>query len=302
MYRKQLRRRRAALALLVAASLALLTAYFGEGANGGLHSAQRGVVAVLAPIEEGAHRALKPARDFFGWIDDTLGAKGENERLQSELNELRTRLAAAERATSENRDLKRLVGLRRREGFPDGYGNVTARVITRSPTVWYSTITVDKGRSSGIRPDQAVVTGEGLIGRISTVTAGTAQVTLITDHTSAVSAEVVPSGAAGVIKPQVGNPEDLLLDFIEKGRRVRKGQTIITAGWRSGDLESLFPRGIPVGRVTDASVEERETYQRVHIEPFADLRRVRFVQVLVPASRKSGAAGARAATGAGGGQ
>jgi cell shape-determining protein MreC len=58
----------------------------------------------------------------------------------------------------------------------------------------------------------------------------------------------------------------------------------VTAGWRSSKLESLFPRGIPIGRVTRVDTRERELYQRVHLRPFADLRRLNLVEVLVPAS------------------
>ena len=83
MYDKTVRRRRAVLGLLVASSLILLTAYFGESAGGGLHSVQRGVLEVVSPIQEGASRALKPVRDLFGWVGDTLDAKGELKDLRS---------------------------------------------------------------------------------------------------------------------------------------------------------------------------------------------------------------------------
>jgi rod shape-determining protein MreC len=132
--------------------------------------------------------------------------------------------------------------------------------------------------------NQPVITGDGLVGKISAVAADAAQVTLITDHTSAVSAQVVPDGASGLVKARVGDPSDLLLDFVEKGRPVLKGATVVTAGWRSSKLESLFPRGVPIGRVTRVDVRERELYQRVHVRPFADLRRLDVVGILIPAS------------------
>jgi rod shape-determining protein MreC len=282
-YRKQVRRRRAVLGLLVAASLALLTAYFGEGSGGALHGFQRGVAAVLAPIQEGADRALKPARDLVNWFDQTFQARGDNKHLRNELADLRSKVAAGETATAENEQLRKLVGFDRKVGLPGG--RVTARVIARSPTVWYSTVTVDHGSSSQIRVDDPVVTGDGLVGRVTQVTAGTAEVTLITDHTSAVSALVVPRGTAGVIKPEVGNPEDLVLDFIDKSHKISKGQRVVTAGWRAGSLASLFPYGIPIGEVSEASIAEQETYQRVHVKPYADIRGIQFVQVLTRTGR-----------------
>jgi rod shape-determining protein MreC len=284
MYKKSVRRRRAVLATLVGLSIALLTAYFGESASGGLHAIQRGFMEAMAPLQEGASRALKPARDFGGWFGDVFDAKSENEKLRRDVERLRAELAASQTAQRDASELKALVNFNRSESFPDGYRSVPARVIARSPTVWYATITIDRGSDADIRVDQPVVTGDGLVGRVSTVSSDAAQVTLITDHTSGVSAQVVPDGASGLVKPRVGDPTDLLLDFVQKGRAVRKGSTVVTAGWRSSRLESLFPRGIPIGEVTRVDVTERELYQRVHLKPFADLRRIDVVEVLVRGS------------------
>jgi rod shape-determining protein MreC len=157
---------------------------------------------------------------------------------------------------------------------------VTAGVIARSPTDWYSSVKIDKGSSDGIRQDQPVIASDGLAGKVTAVTSGTAEVTLVTDSSSAVSAQVMPAGATGIVRPEVGNPNDLLLDFVQKGKKVTKGATVVTSGFTSSRLESLFPRGIPIGRVTKVDVEEIELYQRVHVRPFADLRGLDFVQVL----------------------
>ena len=276
MYRKQVRRRRAVLALLVLSSFALLTATYGQQ-SGGL---QRGVSAVFGPLQEGADRALKPARDLVNWFDETFDARGELDSKQSELEQLRTRVAAGETALSENSQLRRLLGLRAAGQLPLGFEPVTGRVIARSPTVWYSTVTIDHGTSAGIAVDDPVVSGEGLVGRITSTTRGTAQVTLITDHTSAVSAKVVPAGIQGVISPEVGNPSDLILDFIDSSKEVLEGQTVVTAGWKARGLSSLYPYGIPLGRVTRATIAEQEASQSVQVRPFADLRGLEFVQVL----------------------
>jgi rod shape-determining protein MreC len=275
-YRKQVRRRRAVLALLVLSSFALLTATYGQQ-SGGL---QRGVSAVFGPLQEGAERALKPARDLVNWFDETFEARGDNDRLQQEVEQLRTQVAAGETALSENDQLRKLLGLRESGEIPLGFEPVTGRVIARSPTIWYSTVTIDHGTSAGVEVDDPVVSGDGLVGRITSATRGTAQVTLITDHTSAVSAKVVPAGIQGVIKPEVGNPADLVLDFIDSSKHVREGQTVVTSGWEARGLSSLYPYGIPLGRVTHATVAEQEASQQVHVRPFADLRGLEFVQVL----------------------
>jgi rod shape-determining protein MreC len=281
-YKKSVRRRRAVLAVLVGLSIALLTAYFGESASGGLHAIQRGFLEVMAPLQEGASRALKPARDLTNWVGDVVDAKSENDDLHSEVRRLRAELAAAQTAQRDAGQLRSLVGFNRSQRYPDGYESVAARVIGRSPTVWYSTITIDKGSDQGVHANQPVVNGDGLVGKVSDVSGDAARVTLITDHTSGVSAQLVPAGANGLVKATVGNPSDLILDFVQKGRPVRKGATVVTSGWRSSRLESLFPRGIPIGSVTRVDVEERELYQRVHLRPFADLRQLDLVEVLVP--------------------
>jgi rod shape-determining protein MreC len=287
---KTVRRRRAALGVFVALSVALLTVYFGESGGGVLHAFQRGAQTALSPLETGASRALKPFQDFAGWIGDTFDAKGENKRLRSEVQQLRSQVVQAQTAERDVRELRGLIGVRRRSGFPQGTDPIGARVIAHSPTVWYSTIEINQGSRDGVRREQAVIASGGLIGKVTSVTGGTAEVTLITDASSAVSAQVVPSGANGIVRPQVGNPNDLLLDFVQKGTKIRKGQTVITSGFTSSRLESLFPRGIPIGRVTKADIGEVELYERVHIAPFANLRRINYVQVLTrrPATTQAG--------------
>ncbi len=281
--RKVVRRRRAALGLFVGLSVAVLTVYFGESGGGLLHALQRGSQEALAPLETGASRALKPLRDLFGWADDTFEAKDENDRLKDEVRHLRQDLAEMQTAKRDAQQLRGLVGLNRQEGFPQGTEPRTARVIARSPTVWYSSIKINKGSGDGIRPDQPVISAGGLAGKVTRVTGGTAEVTLITDAESAVSAQIMPDGANGIVKPEVGNPNDLLLDFVQLGRRIKEGNTVVTSGFRSDDLESVFPRGIPIGKVRRVDPDELELYQRVHLEPFADLRHVDFVQVIVAA-------------------
>jgi rod shape-determining protein MreC len=281
LYDKQVvRRRRAVLAVLVGLSIVLLTGYFGEGSGGFFHTLQSGAQTILSPIEDGASRAFKPVRDLFGWVGDSFDAKSENKKLKNEVQSLRTQLAEADTAKRDAAELRGIVGLKRQTGFPQGTDALSARVIVRSPTVWYSTIKIDKGSSDGVRVDQPVIASGGLAGKVTNVTGGTAEVTLVTDASSAVSAQIVPDGASGIVQPEVGNPKKLLLDFVEKGKRVSEGTTVVTSGFRSSRVESLFPRGIPIGKVVKADLQEIELYQRVTIEPFADLRRLDYVQVL----------------------
>ncbi|MEX0971778.1 MAG: rod shape-determining protein MreC [Solirubrobacterales bacterium] len=283
MYRKQVRRRRAVLTLLVIGSFLLLTITYGQG-SGGL---QRGVSTIFSPLQSVADRALKPARDLTGWFDKTFEARGENTRLEDALVDARRKAVAGQEALQENAQLRKLLELDRGPVLAESaYEPVTARVIARSPTVWHSAVTIDVGSGDGVRVDDPVISGEGLVGLVASAQGGSAQVTLITDHTSAVSAKVLPAGVQGVIRPDVGNPHDLILDFIDSSRKVGRGQVVVTSGWRAQGLASLFPPGLPVGEVTDASIAEQAASQQVHLRPYADLANLDLVQVLTGGSRR----------------
>jgi rod shape-determining protein MreC len=280
-YRKQVRRRRAVLALLIVGSFALLTLTYGQGSNG----MQRGVSTVFSPISSVADRALKPARDSINWFDETFDAKGRNARLHSELEVARRQSVGAKAAMSENEQLKKLVGLDNSGAIPSGYTAVTGRVILRSPTVWFSDVTIDVGSGDGVAVDDPVVTGDGLVGKVSGVTGGSARVTLIADHSSAVGAKIVPSGIQGVMKPSVGDPRDLILDFLDSEKRVGKGQSVVTSGWRGQGIESDYPPNLPIGEVVEASLLQQEAQSQVHVRPFVDLPDLDLVQVLTGGSR-----------------
>jgi len=279
-YDKSVRRRRVALALLVACSLLLLTAYFGESQSGGLHSVQRGVLQVVSPIQEGASRALKPVRDLFGWFGDTINAKSQVAGLRRQNAALRRAAIAGSDAVRMNGELEKLVGLDQTNSL-QGTRPVAARVIGQSPTIWFSTIEIDQGTSAGVRVGQPVVTGDGLVGQVTTAASDSSVVTLISDSSSAVSARVSQSGAPGIVQTGTGGPRDLRLNLVPRRFRIDKGNAVVTAGTmsRSDKLESLYPPGIPVGVITRVDDAGTDT-QQVHVSPYADLQRLEIVQVL----------------------
>ena len=281
MYRKQVRRRRAVLALLIIGSFVLLTVTYGQGSNG----VQRGVSTIFSPFQDVANRALKPARDLVNWFDATFDARGRNSRLETELERARRQAVANQAAVAENAELRKLLSLDRNV-VPSGYQPVTGEVIFRSPTVWFSTVAVNVGSGDGVAVGDPVLSGDGLVGHVAAVTGGSAQVTLITDHSSAVSAKVVPQGVQGVVKPEVGNPQSLILDFIDSSRHVHRGEGVVTSGWRAQGHASLYPPNLPVGEVTEASLAEQEAGEQVHVRPFADLRNLDLLQVLTGGSRR----------------
>jgi rod shape-determining protein MreC len=278
---KQVRRRRAVLAVLVGVSLILLTAYFGESPNSPLHSVQRGIVEVLSPIQEGASKALKPVRDVAGWFSDTFHAKSQVDKLKKEVQYYRSELDLAQQKAIDDTQLTNEVGLANRIGIA-AYHPVTANVISRDPTLWYATIEVDRGSDDGVERNDPVVGDGALVGKVSTVGPTFAIVTLITDHSSAVTAEVQDQhGDTGVLVPAVGSPNQLLLQYIiDRHAQISLGQQVVTAGFKSGPLDSLFPPGIPIGQVSNANQNDLLNNGQVQVTPAADLRHLDVVQIL----------------------
>ena len=284
MHDKVVRRRRAVLAALVVLSLFLLTAYFGESSSGPLHAVQRTTMEVVAPIQEGANRALKPGRDLFGWFGDTVDAKDRANQLKAENEQLKRELADV---TVQKRELEQLKGLSEinSAGGLATYEPVPARVIARSPSSWYQTFQINKGSSDGVRVDQPVVNGAGLVGKVKEVSDGNAVVMLLTDPEFGVSARSLKSGEPGSVHPAVGAAGDLRFELVPNAKEVRRGERIITAGTstsaRVSDLRSLYPRGIPIGTVKRIETGEGELDRVIHVEPAADLHSLDIVEVLI---------------------
>jgi rod shape-determining protein MreC len=279
-YDKTVRRRRAVLGLLVASSLILLTAYFGESAGGGLHSVQRGVLDVVSPVQEGASRVLKPVRDLFGWAGDTLDAKGQLKGVREERDALREQLVQSQAKLRESAQLKDQELLNSEHGLGDN-APVRARVIAKDPNLWFDQVTIDQGTSSGVQRNQAVINGQGLVGRVTFVSGSTAIVTLVTNHTTKIGGTVSESGVEGLVEVEQGHPTDLVLNNLSSKDEVSGGQIVVTSGTTStvGRYPSPYPRDIPVGRVTriqDVGTDD----QQAHVTPFADLRRLDLVEVL----------------------
>jgi rod shape-determining protein MreC len=278
MYDRQVRRRRAVLLALVVCCLVLLTAYFGESSGGPLKSVQAGAMEVVAPVQEGANRALKPFRDLFGWFGDTVDAKDERDQLERERDTLRQQVARLQMYENENAELREMVDYVKGSGI-EAYKPVTARVYSRSNSSWYSTIEINKGSSDGVAVNQPVINGKGLVGKVKTVSDGNAIVMLLSDADFGVSALAAQANQPGAIQPVAGSPNDLLLDLVPQAKQVRKGDSIVTAGTVSDRLPSPFPEGILIGTVKRIE-GEGELDRTIHVAPAADLRSLDFVQVL----------------------
>jgi rod shape-determining protein MreC len=280
-YDKTVRRRRAVLVLLVVLSLLLLTAYFGEASNGRLHAVQRDFLTVVSPIQDGANKALKPVRDLFGWVDNTVHAKTQRDQLLKQVAKLRGELIASQ---AEKRSYNQLLGINRVDNqlSVKDYRPVTATVVGKSPNIWYATVVIDKGESAGVRVNDPVINGEGLVGKVAQVASDGAQVSLITDSTMGVSARIGKTTATGIVQPKVGDPNDLLLQYLPANTLANPGEYVVTSGTVASPDDSLYPPGILIGQVS--SVNEESAYKSVNVRPAANLHNLDVVQVLTAAS------------------
>jgi rod shape-determining protein MreC len=272
-------------AVLVLFSLALITVYFRESEEGTLHSAQRIGLSVAMPFEVAGERIARPFRDAWGWTSDLVGAKQENEKLRKQIEALRQRVIQEQTAVSENDRLRDLLSFVDGPSFPAGFTGVSTRVVGRPPSAYNQQVLIAAGSSAGVKRNDPVVTQDGLVGLVTNVTSNGAKVTLLTDQSSAVSAIVLESGSAGLVRHGPSDSSALVLDRVGKDEFVEEGNLVITAGWRSGKLESLYPRGIPVGMVKSVGQQDVDLYKRIQVAPLVNFDALAEVIVLVPKKR-----------------
>ncbi len=268
------------LALLVVVSLILLTAYFGESPQSPLHSVQRGIVQVFSPVQAGASKVLSPVRDVANWVSDTLRAKSNVDRLRQANRKLIAQLATLKTEQLQNAQLTAEVGLDQTIGIRN-YHPVGANVIVRDPSLWYQQVEVDAGSNQGVSTGDPVLADGGLVGDVTTVDASFSIVKLITAPDIAVTAQVTDNaGDTGLLAPSVGNPNQLLLQDLPGRAPIGQGDLVVTAGFKSGSLTSLYPPGLPIGTVGNVNPNQLFNNNEAPISPTADLRHFSSVQIL----------------------
>lgn len=277
-------KRRIVAGVLVLLSLILITVYFREPVGGGLHRVQSGGATVLRPFEVASNRVAAPFRDAYGWFAGLIHAKSENARLREQVDRLRTIAIQNTNAAQQVEDLRRqlhFVGLPR---FPQGYDYIGTDVISRSPSDFQQQVGIGAGSSSGIRVNDPVVTADGLVGKVSSVSGHTAQVTLLSDPNLEVSALDLETQATGLVSHGEG-PGTLTLDRVQKSQVLRAGDTIVTQGWKLKGLSSIYPYGIPIGTVSGATNSEVDVWWNAQVTPFVHFDSLQSVLVLVPKTR-----------------
>jgi rod shape-determining protein MreC len=277
-------RRRLIVGGLILLSLVLVTLSF-QRPDGALSRAQGAGASVLRPLQVGADRVAEPFRDAWAWFDGLFDARSDAERLEKENDALRQQVVRNQLAAEENTRLRRLLRYRSGPAFPEGYDGVAAAVIARPAGAYAQAIVVAAGRKDGVQEDDPVVTEDGLVGRVTRVEERESRVMLLTDDQSAVSALDLATNAAGIVRRGQGPRAALRLDRVPKEQRIRPGDVIVTAGWRSPRLSSIYPRGIPIGEVTSVGQSDTYPYKQVQVSSYADLSGLDAVLVLVPNGR-----------------
>jgi rod shape-determining protein MreC len=275
------------LAVLVVISLVLLTDYFGESSSSPLHRVQRGIVAVLSPVQSGASTVFSPVSDVANWVSTTLHAKTQRDQLRQQVQRLDQQLATLKTKQIRYGQLARQVGLDQAIGVKQ-YAPIGASVIERDPSLWYQTVQVDAGSGDGVSVNDPVIADGGLVGKVTDVTGSSAIVTLMTNASSndqfGVTATVNDEvGNTGVLVPAVGNPNQMMLQDLPNRAVIRPGMQVVTAGYRdpaNAQLNSLYPPGILIGTVASFSPNSLLNNGEVPVTPTADVRNFTSVQIL----------------------
>lgn len=240
-------------------------------------------------IKTRVRESLAPAFKWFSGIPsraDLLGEKLKRaERLERENEDLRKANARfqAENNTlrsfeKENTELRQALKYKEVSRFE----LVPARVIAREPSTWWQYVTIDRGERDGVELNQAVVTTQGLVGKIASVSATTSKVVLLGDENCRVAATLEGTNEQGII---IGQPTEMgavqcRMTFISRTATIDVGQLAFTSG-----LGGVFPQGLRIGEVSQL-VPLRDTgghglYREVIIQPSADLAKLDFLFVVL---------------------
>jgi rod shape-determining protein MreC len=280
-------RRRLVVGVLVLASLVLISISFRSDESGPLSGVESAGATALRPFAVGLERLAQPFRDAYGWADSLLSAQSEAERLREENRLLLQQSIQNAFAVQENKYLRSQLDYIDSPRFPDDFNDrsVVAEVTGRPAGAFTQAIVIAAGSSDGVRLNDPVVTADGLVGVVTRVTPDLARVQLLTDEAAAASAIDLRTSATGIVLHARGTRETLVLDRVRKEDVVRVGDEVVTAGWRAGALSSLFPKGIPIGRVTSVGQTDTDLFQQVQVDPYVDFGALDAVIVLVPNDR-----------------
>jgi rod shape-determining protein MreC len=228
-----------------------------------------------SPLQNASSKATGATSGFFQQIWHFRSTAAENEQLKQRLIEMETELHTAREAAVENERLRALLHLNEQSDIK----NIPARVIARDPSVWFNTITINRGSSSGVEVNMPVVTPGGIVGRVITVSPWASQVMLITDEKAGAGAVVgqLGSGALGSVRGRADLGVALIeMRYVSGLEKVEVGDYVMTTG-----QDGIYPPGLNVGRVVEVKNGTATQAHQIYIQPGAQLDRLEEVAVLL---------------------
>lgn len=228
------------------------------------------------PLQNVSSTASDATSGFFQQIWNFRRTARENEQLRQRVTELETQLHANRQAEAENDRLKTLLNLHEQIEIK----NLPARVIARDPSVWFNTITINRGSSSGVAVNMPVVTPTGIVGRVITVSPWASQVMLITDEKAgagAVVGQLGESGALGSVRGRADLGVGLIeMRYVSGLEKVEVGDYVMTTG-----QDGIYPPGLNIGSVVDVKSGSTTQAHEILIRPGAQLDHLEEVAVLL---------------------
>jgi rod shape-determining protein MreC len=271
------RESRLLLVLLVAIAFALITVDIRGGDASPLNGARDGAASVLGPAERGVAGVVDPIGNTIRAIRDSGGHNARIQALERQNADLRQRLASSDLAQSRNTEVKQLLG-------SAGAGQYTikaAQVVAIGAAQGFSwTVTLDVGSADGIQRDETVISGAGLVGRVTTVAPDTSTVLLASDPEFTVGTRLEGGNEIGFATGQGDGP--MKVELLNGQAKVKKGQRLVTFG-SQGDKP--FVPGVPVGTVTKVNDTPGSLTRTVLVKPFVDFTALDLVGVVVQPPR-----------------
>ncbi len=230
--------------------------------------------AITYPIQQGASSAGNWIGGLFGNVGELRRASTENQRLHRQIDEMQAELRDTRERAAEAQRLEKLFNLNEKST----YQTVVTRVIARDPSMWFDSVTVDKGRLAGVEVNMPVVTAGGIVGRVVSTSPWSAQVMLVTDEKSGAGAIVGQLGQSSAMGSVKGMGENGLLEmrYVSGMEKVQLGDTVTTTG-----QDAIYPQGYIVGEVVEVKPGSATQAQIIHIRPGAGLERLKEVAVLM---------------------
>jgi len=274
---------RTVLSLLLLASFTVITLDARGGQDSPLDPARSAAGNLFGPVEATTADAVRP----FAAVPDFFRTTGHLRRdvaaLKAQNSQLRSELAGSSVARNRAAELDGLMA----SSKATGYALVPARVVAMGPAQSFSrTVTIDAGRSSGVRPDMTVLNNDGLVGRVLRADRSTATVLLLADRESVVGGRLGSSMEIGFLRGrgEVGAKARLDLDLVDTSATATKGDSLVTWGSKNG---APYVAGVPIGRVDAVYTSPRQQSTQAVITPYVDFTSLDLVGVVVDKSTRS---------------